>query len=120
MDDYLSKEEFLSSKNLFENYKRLKALKLETEKDLKKIPNTKILEKEYIELLEFEYELLSLYVKYNSARQEEEILELKKYIIRNIQKINDLATLRNLENFIDRVRILTSKNKSLTSTVALG
>ncbi|HAT4117510.1 hypothetical protein ACSXDI_15775 (plasmid) [Clostridium perfringens] len=118
MDDYLSNEEFLSSKNLFENYKRLKALKLETEKDLKKIPNTKILEKEYIELLEFEYELLSLYVKYNSAKQEEEILELKKYIIRNIQKINDLAILRNLENFTESVRILTSK--SSTSTVALG
>ncbi|HII4509774.1 hypothetical protein [Clostridium perfringens] len=118
MDDYLSNEEFLSSKNLFENYKRLKALKVETEKDLKKIPNTKILEKEYIELLEFEYDLLGLYVKYNSARQEDEILELKKYIIRNIQKINDLATLRNLENFTERVRILTSK--SSTSTVALG
>ncbi|MDM0609225.1 hypothetical protein QTH02_14000 [Clostridium perfringens] len=118
MDDYLSNEEFLSSKNLFENYKRLKALKVETEKDLKKIPNTKILEKEYIELLEFEYELLSLYVKYNSAKQEEEILELKKYIIRNIQKINDLAILRNLENFTESVRILTSK--SSTSTVALG
>lgn len=118
MDDYLSNEEFLSSKNLFENYKRLKALKLETEKDLKKIPNTKILEKEYIELLEFEYDLLSLYVKYNSAKQEDEILELKKYIIRNIQKINDLAILRNLENFIERVRILTSK--SSTSTIALG
>lgn len=118
MDDYLSNEEFLSSKNLFENYKRLKALKVETEKDLKKIPNTKILEKEYIELLEFEYDLLSLYVKYNSAKQEEEILELKKYIIRNIQKINDLTTLRNLENFTESVKILTSK--SLTSTVALG
>ncbi|ELC8411568.1 hypothetical protein QYB62_002927 [Clostridium perfringens] len=118
MDDYLSNEEFLSSKNLFENYKRLKALKVETEKDLKKIPNTKILEKEYIELLEFEYDLLSLYVKYNSAKQEDEILELKKYIIRNIQKINDLAILRNLENFTESVRILTSK--SSTSTVALG
>ena len=109
MNDYLSNNEFLSSKNLFENYKRLRSLKLEIEKDLKKIPNTKILEKEYIELLEFEYDLLSLYVKYNSAKQEDEILELKKYIIRNIQKINDLATLRNLENFTERVRILSSK-----------
>ncbi|WP_221400505.1 hypothetical protein [Clostridium perfringens] len=118
MNDYLSNKEFVSTKNLFENYKRLKALKLETEKDLKKIPNTRILEKEYIELLEFEYDLLSLYVKYNSAKQEEEILELKKYIIRNIQKINDLAILRNLENFTESVRILTSK--SSTSTVALG
>lgn len=118
MNDYLSNKEFVSTKNLFENYKRLKALKLETEKDLKKIPNTKILEKEYIELLEFEYDLLSLYVKYNSAKQEEEILELKKYIIRNIQKINDLAILRNLENFTEHVKILTSK--SSTSTVALG
>lgn len=118
MNDYLSNKEFVSTKNLFENYKRLKALKLETEKDLKKIPNTRILEKEYIELLEFEYDLLSLYVKYNSAKQEEEILELKKYIIRNIQKINDLSILRNLENFTESVRILTSK--SSTSTVALG
>lgn len=118
MNDYLSNKEFVSTKSLFENYKRLKALKLETEKDLKKIPNTKILEKEYIELLEFEYDLLSLYVKYNSAKQEDEILELKKYIIRNIQKINDLAILRNLENFTEHVKILTSK--SSTSTVALG
>lgn len=107
MNDYLSNKEFLRSKNLFENYKRLRSLKLEIERELKKIPNTKILEKEYIELLELEYALLSLYVKYNSAKQEE-ILELKKYIIRNIQKINDLAILRNLENFTESVRLLSN------------
>ena len=108
MNDYLSNKEFLRSKKLFENYKRLKFLKSSIEEGLKKTSNTKILEKEYIELLEFEYELLSLYVKYNSARQEEEILELKKYIIRNIQKINDLAILRNLENFTESVRLLSN------------
>lgn len=108
MNDYLSNKEFLRSKKLFENYKRLRSLKLEIERELKKIPNTKILEKEYIELLELEYALLTLYVKYNSARQEEEILELKKYIIRNIQKINDLLALRNLESFTESVRNLLS------------
>ncbi len=108
MKDYLSNKEFISTKKIFDNYKRLKFLKLSIEEGLKKTSNTKILEKKYIELVEWEYELLSLYVKYNSLEQEEELIDFKKDIIRNILMIDDKETLKNLRGITFSIRLKIS------------
>lgn len=108
MKDYLSNKEFISTKNLFDNYKRLKSLKKDIEKELKKVPNTKILEKKYIDLLEWEYELLNLYVKYNSDEQEEELIGLKRDIIRDILIIDNKKVLKNLNDITLSIRLKIS------------
>lgn len=108
MKDYLSNKEFISTENLFDNYKRLKFLKSSTEEGLKKTSNTKILEKKYIELLEWEYELLNLYVKYNSLEQEEELIDFKKDIISNILMIGDKEVLKKLRGVTYSIRFKIS------------
>lgn len=108
MKDYLSNKEFISTENLFDNYKRLKFLKLSIEEGLKKTSNTKILEKKYIELLEWEYELLNLYVKYNSLEQEEELIDFKKDIISNILMIGDKEVLKKLRSITYSIRFKIS------------
>lgn len=108
MKDYLSNKEFISTKDLFENYKRLKFLKSSIEEGLKKTSNTKILEKKYIELLEWEYELLNLYVKYNSLEQEEELIDFKKDIISNILMIDDKEVLKKLRSITYSIRFKIS------------
>lgn len=105
MKDYLSNKEFISTENLFDNYKRLKFLKSSIEEGLKKTSNTKILEKKYIELLEWEYELLSLYVKYNSLEQEEELIDLKRDIISDILMIDNKKVLKNLNDITLSIRL---------------
>lgn len=108
MKDYLSNKEFISTENLFDNYKRLKFLKSSIEEGLKKTSNTKILEKKYIELLEWEYELLNLYVKYNSLEQEEELIDFKKDIISNILMIDDKEVLKKLRSITYSIRFKIS------------
>lgn len=108
MKDYLSNKEFISTENLFDNYKRLKFLKSSIEEGLKKTSNTKILEKKYIELLEWEYELLNLYAKYNSLEQEEELIDFKKDIISNILMIDDKEVLKKLRSITYSIRFKIS------------
>ena len=108
MKDYLSNKEFISTEKLFDNYKRLKFLKSSIEEGLKKTSNTKILEKKYIELLEWEYELLNLYVKYNSLEHEEELIDFKKDILSNILMIDDKEVLKNLRSITYSIRFKIS------------